>query len=186
MQNLANESNLFARFILQSDDNGNAGGWYIDDVSILQASQISGVITNWPGVDVVLYGENYNGSILDKKQTDGSGAFQFDLLPLGSYQVGTVGTSFGPFALTYDTNSISLGATNAPAVAFTAMFGTPRVITWNAVPGLTYRIQYAFNVFGPWFDLPNGLIVGSGPVETYYDYSGDASRMYRILLISSP
>lgn len=176
-----NESNLYFRFTLQSDSNGVAGGWYIDDVSILQGSQIAGALTNAAGVDVSLYGQNYNGHVLDTTVTDGNGAFMFGLLPLGNYVYGAVSTSYGPIVLTPTNTAYDAGSQYIAPVAFTDITGTPRVVTWPAVPGITYQLQYAYSIFGPWFDL--ATVTASGAIENYSDWSGDSARFYRILLL---
>ena len=181
LDNVNNESNVYFRFTLQSDSNGVAGGWYIDDVAVLQAAEISGAFTNMPGVDVVLYGENYNGNIYDATFTDGNGRFMFGFLPLGNYLFGSVSTVFGPISLTDSKTVFSVGATNLAGVLFTDITGMPRTVTWPAVPGITYRLQYAYTIFGPWFDMAD--VVASSPIENYSDWTGDSSRYYRIMLI---
>ena len=181
LDNVNNESNVYFRFTLQSDSNGVAGGWYIDDVAVLQAAEISGAFTNMPGVDVVLYGKNYNGNIYDATFTDGNGRFMFGFLPLGDYVFGSVSTVYGPVSLTGSNTAFSVGVTNLAGVMFTDITGMPRTVTWPAVPGITYRLQYAYTVFGPWLDLAD--VVASGAIENYSDWTGDSSRYYRIMLI---
>jgi hypothetical protein len=82
---LANVTNVFLRFALQSDGSNTraAGGWYIDDVAVLQVSQISGTIPSLPaGTEVCLIGQNFNQHIQQCTQLDANGNFQFGLLPL--------------------------------------------------------------------------------------------------------
>jgi len=185
LDNVNNESNVYFRFTLQSDSSGVAGGWYIDDVAVLQASEISGLFTNMPGVDVVLYGQNYNGNIYDTTFTAGNGLFMFGFLPLGNYTFGSVSSIFGPIALTDANPAFSVGATNLAAPLIDGiMTGMPMIVTWPTVPGVTYRVQYTYNLmFGPWFDLAD--VVASGSIENYSDWNGDPLRSYRIWVLST-
>ncbi len=185
LNTLANESNVFLRFTLQSDSHGVAGGWYIDDVAVLQAAEITGLFTNMPGVDVMLYGQNYNGHVQDTTTTDGDGLFMFGFLPLGKYMIGSVNSMFGPIHLSNTNSSFNMGEMNLQDVVFTDIAGIPRMITWSATPGTTYRLQYTYDLLaGSWNDLAD--VVPSGTVGTYTDWSGDPLRYYRIWVLGTP
>jgi hypothetical protein len=84
----ANETNIYFKFFFRSDASGNAGGWYIDDVAVIQGGEINGTYTNGTNAQVVLLGTNYNGHIQDQTTAYGAGGFQFGLLPAGNYMVG--------------------------------------------------------------------------------------------------
>lgn len=180
-----NESNLFIRFSMQTDSSGTAGGWYIDDVAILQGAELSGVYTNAggaiPGADVALFGVQTLGLPITNTLTGLDGLFQFGLLPYGQYQVGSGGGLQGPFDLSAAQPDLDLGATNSPNIEISGLVpGNPVAISWPAVPGSHYEIQYADSLFDPWQTLDS--VIAAGFTETYYDYTAVVGRVYRIHL----
>ena len=57
-------------------------------------------------------------------------------------------------------------------------------VTWPTAPGLTYRIEWAPAIFGPWTELDT--LVAAGLQETYLDYNDGPLRFYRVLYVSAP
>ena len=177
---VANESNLFVRFTLQSDGSGYAGGWYIDDVMILQGAELSGSFTNLDSsVEVSLLGVNYNGSVQSVTRSDTNGYFQFGLLPLGQYQLGAVNSVLGVFTLSDADMDISLGTTNLPEFLVGLDSGVyPRQISWSAVPGVRYQVDFTTNLISGWTTVADRIAAETN--EVYLDYFGVPSGSYRV------
>ncbi|MBN1269426.1 MAG: hypothetical protein JXB04_07560 [Kiritimatiellae bacterium] len=194
---VANESNLFVRFYLQSDSGGRDGGWFIDDVAILQGGALSGILTNaghspLPGVMVSLFGENPFDVPVSTTITKSDGSFRFGgllstglPLALGNYYYGSISSIYGPFILSDSNSVVEGGATNVGDLVLADIsLGVPTEITWPTVPGITYQIEYAETMFGPWHVL--GVVTASGISETYFDYIGtDATRFYRVIVLAT-
>ena len=177
---VANESNLYVRFMLQSDASGNAGGWYVDDVMIVQGNELSATFTNLgSSVEVSLLGVNYNGNVQSVTRTDTNGYFQFGLLPLGQYQIGAVNSMFGPFTLSDATPDFMLGSTNLPAFLVGLDSGVyPRRISWSSVPGVRYQVDFTTNLVSGWSTVADRIAAETN--EFYLDYFGVPSGSYRI------
>jgi hypothetical protein len=187
---LANEPSVFLRFTLQSDTSGVAGGWYIDDVAVLQASEISGsLLSAGAGVEVCLTGEFFNDHLQKCTTTDANGGFGFGLLPLGNYQLVASGVTnalilTGPNLVT----NVSIGAAGpAPDPVFTGMRkASPLVITWSVTNGFVYRLDYTTNLLtGAWQPLSTQA-AGGGSSLVYTDVVTDAQRIYRVSVTNSP
>jgi hypothetical protein len=183
-----NESNLYFRFTLQSDSNNVAGGWYIDDVAVIQGMEIEGVVAN-AGIDVCLIGENFNNNYQQCTTSGEGGGFGFGLLPLGNYQIASLGVTNGPYVLS-DTNIVlAFVSTNAvPPPVFGSMSYVPPPVTfsWNAETGIVYSVQFATNLFsGTWTEL--GVVTGgAGTNLIYTDPLGSFDRIYRVVVTNSP
>jgi len=99
------EPDVYFRWVLHSDASGNAGGWYIDDVALIQAGEIAGRYLPDSG-DVYLYG--IDGTNVLQVTTPENNQYLFvDLfnglpLPVGQYRLWTDGGSS-------DTATISWG-----------------------------------------------------------------------------
>jgi len=182
---VANETSVYFRFTLQTDSNGVAGGWYIDDVAVMQGGMISGFLTNAPNAKVVLYGANYNGHVQASTLADTNGFFQFGLLPLGNYNIGSLAGTLGPLNLGDTNTTANLGATNAADVVISSIIvGNPTLVTWPTSPGLKYEIDFRTNILtGSWVELQT--LIAAGSSETYLDYAPDLSKIYRVLVINS-
>jgi len=103
----------------------------------------------------------------------------------------TVVSNFNPFAV----NAQSLSATNSFIVTVlqsptitaslsSAPGGSSMTISWDAVPGHTYRVQYTDNLGSPstWQNLPD--VTPTTGVGTAVDSAPNASqRFYRILFV---
>ena len=186
LDDVANETNLYLRFTLQSDGVGIAGGWYLDDIAILQGGQLSGMFNNTGNVEVALLGENYNGRVQATTIAASNGVFQFDPLPFGNYQVGAVSTVYGPYTLAPGSAVYDMGAFALPAFAVGGIaYGNPTVITWPAVPGVLYVVQYSDDGGATWPTLHS--LVAASTTETYIDYPGSTpARWYRIGYVGTP
>lgn len=177
----ANDTNVFLRFRLHSDTNDlTAGGWYIDDVAILQGAEIEGTFTNLSNGEVILVGTNYIGSIYTNTLSGEEGLYGFGLLPLGDYVIGSRGTTF-PVSLRDGNTQVNLGETNVNEVVVTISGPNPLVVSWPAVPGATYRIQSSGSIFGPWTTMDS--VTAADLTEYYYDYSA-SGPFYRVILES--
>jgi hypothetical protein len=182
---VANETNVYFRFTLQSDSNKTAGGWYLDDVSVIQGGMIDGFFTNAPGMEVVLYGINYNGHTQTNVMTDANGYFQFGLLPLGRYCVGALGSTFCDLSLTETTPTVSLGETNVAPLIITGIYHTtPTLVEWTAVPGLTYEVDCTTNILCGSCWTPLATVTAGSTQETYTDYAVDPEKDYRVILLN--
>lgn len=187
---LGNQSNLYIRFTLQSDGARQAGGWYIDDIAILQGSEISGTITNGAGTNVCLIGEVFNNQLQACTVADANGGYQFGLLPLGNYQLITGGTTNGPLILTGPnlvSNVTVEAASPAPSPEFTGItVNSPLIITWGVSNGFVYRLDYTTNLLsGAWQSLSTQT-AGPGLTLNYTDTVSDLQRIYRVVVTNSP
>lgn len=184
---LANETNLYVRFALQSDTNILVGGgWYIDDIAIVQGAQLSGLLVA-PGtnVEVCLLGENFNDHIQDCTLADLNGNFQFGFLPLGNYQVASVGATNGPYVVSDPNLDVSI--TVLPPPVFTGIsFGSVK-LTWTATNVATYRLDYTTNLLtDSW--MPLAVITGEPGLTTlsYTDAASSVHRIYRVSVTNAP
>jgi hypothetical protein len=184
---LGTETNVYFRFTLSSDSSGVGGGWYIDDISLFQAAQISGVLTNdqgdvIEGLQVNLLGTNFNQTVLDTTVTDQNGRYQFGPLPFGNYQVGLGGNLI----------DVGLSPTNANPQASSSITvlitGTAVTlngeITWPSIPGMNYVVEYTEDLSpsGMWMSL--ATVTAADVFTTYLDpTSGGAMRFYRVRLL---
>ena len=179
----ANETNVYFKFFFRSDASGNAGGWYLDDVAVIQGGEINGTYTNGTNAQVVLLGTNYNGHIQDQTTAYGSGGFQFGLLPAGNYMLGTYGgvtnVVVGP-----DAPVVDLGTNDLPSVAWSLIGLPPTLVTWSAVPGFVYRVDYSIDFGATWYTLVTQPATMT--TESYNDLSGDPFRWYRVVLLGTP
>ena len=116
---------------------------------------------------------------------DTNGFFQFGLLPLGNYSIGSLGSTVGPLNLGDTNTTADLGATNVVEVAISSFVaGNPSLVTWPTAPGLKYEIDFTTNILtGSWVELQT--LIAAGSSETYLDYAPDISKIYRVLVINS-
>lgn len=178
----ANETNVYLRFVLQSDEADAGGGWYIDDILIAQGGEIAGLFPNVAptNMEVVLLGTNYNGQVQAQTVSGTDGGFGFGLLPIGQYVVGSKSTTWN-VDLTSSSPTFNL-QTNLPALTVSGFApGNPTKVFWNAVPGLTYQVQYTTNLTD-WLFLYRQTAADEH--ESYSDYADDGSRAYRVVLES--
>lgn len=182
---VGNQSNLYLRFTLSSDSNKVAGGWYLDDIAILQGAQISGYITNAPNTKVVLLGTNFNNHIQASTLTDTNGYFQFGLLPLGQYNIGALGGTFGPFNVGDTNSTVNAGTNNATQIIISSIISSnPTAVTWPTAPGLQYRVEFTTNILsGTWYELSS--LSASSTNATMLDFMTNPAKVYRVLLLNT-
>lgn len=184
----ANDTNIFFRFSLLSDSNQTAGGWYIDDVAIIQGGTINGSLTNLPYGQVALLGINSIGTVFTNTLTDASGFFQFGLLPDGDYQIGSGGGIIGQFSVgSFNGWNNFIGSTPAPQVIVSSIVANPgggMVVSWPTTPSLSYRLEYSdVGVGGPYSPLVT--LTAYGQQESYIDYGGTPARFYRVVFLNN-
>ncbi|MCO6400976.1 MAG: S8 family serine peptidase [Verrucomicrobia bacterium] len=185
---VGNDSNLYARFTLQSDTNTSvAGGWYIDDIAVIQGAEISGLLAAGTNTEVCLIGENFNDNVLDCTLSETNGLFQFGLLPLGNYQVVSAGATNGPYILANSTLDIDLSVIApeftdiSPGPGYTAA-----IITWSATNGAAYQLDYTTNLItGPWTFLYS-VTSGVNTTLSYTDLFSSVDRIYRVSITNAP
>ncbi len=185
----ANETNFYFRFTLQSSSNSpaNGGGWYIDDVAIVQGGTIAGTFANMTNGEVVLLGVNSIGSVFTNTLTDSAGNFQFGLLPDGDYQLGSGGGIIGSFSVgDFNGWNNNTGVLTAPDVSVNLPTPNPgggMIVTWPTTPGLTYRLEYSDDFMATWHELET--VTASGQQEQYIDYNAAPVRLYRVILLNN-
>lgn len=183
---LGGETNIFLRFTLTSDGANTAGGWYVDDVTIFQAAQISGVLTNEFGEPLIgsrvdLAGTNVNQTVLDTTFTDLQGRYKFGPLPFGNYKVG-VGGNLIDVGLTPGDPDQSNDSKFQVIVTHATHTNVGKV-SWPAIIGAKYTVEYVDNpVVDPW--TPLGTIQAGSVLETFIDVTAPPTyRLYRIILL---
>jgi len=178
------EPDLYFKFMLTSDEAGNAGGWYIDDVAIIQAGEILGTYTN--AGDVHLAGAE--GTNILQSVTPYEGAFLFQLLPAGEYRLftGDGGTPAGAPILGDNTWQVTVdGFLDPDSIVVGISINSPVLITWNAIPNGIYEVQYAtpesILTPAPWTVLDT--VVAGDEIGEYVDWDSETeeSRFYRIV-----
>jgi hypothetical protein len=183
---LGNQSNLYVRFTLQSDSARQAGGWYIDDVAILQGAEISGtVLSGGTNVDVCLLGENFNEYQQQCTSSTTNGNFSFGLLPLGNYAVSSGGSSSGPIVLA--PGNLNATVNFMPPPIFMGIGFGSAIVTWSATNGAAYQLDYSTNLLtGPWTPLYS-ITSGVNSTLSYTDTPlTDIHRVYRISITNAP
>lgn len=183
----ANEQGLFLRFRLSSDSELAAGGWYIDDVAIVQGGEISGVLTNFgPGFIVNLHGEN-DGYIINEGITSENGEFGFGLLPSGNYYLSSLSSTGAPIVVG-DGLWVGSAGLPQPITAFSLVSYSVSLSTvmWEAAIGQDYQVQYADTIFGPWIDLGAPVTAVSNPESLMDPGPIPGLRFYRVILLNQP
>lgn len=186
LEPVANETNLYLRFVLQSDASGHAGGWYIDDVTILQAGRITGTYTN--GGIIYLFGAN-GTNFLASASAGPNGDFGFDFLASGSYMIVAGDGSAGTNTTILGNNSWSVGVQDfeLDEIVIGISINSPVRLMWNAIPGMTYKLQYStpetITSANPWTTL--ATVIPTDKVGVFIDYDSESakSRFYRVVLI---
>lgn len=187
---LANDSNVFLRFTLQSDGANarGAGGWYLDDVAVLQAYDISGTVTGMaPGDTLCLIGQNFNDQVQQCTQIQPGGGFQFGLLPLGNYQIVTPLGTNGPIVLSGPGVGTNINVSMLSPPLFTSIgFSSPLVIRWTATNGAAYKLDATTNLItGPWVHLYS-VTSGVNTTLSYTDAVPTPGRIYRVAITNAP
>ena len=154
-----------------------------------QAGSITGLLTDVDtgapagGAPVFLTGININQNELDDSNSDpATGIYQFGPLPLGTYQVHAGGPGV-PVLLDEANSGGEADISVSLSVAVTAITASgPVEISWAAVPGQVYVIEYTDNLLpdpADWNEL--ATVMATGVVEAYVDAGATVgSRMYRV------
>lgn len=185
---VGNDSNLYVRFTLQSDTNVLvAGGWYIDDIAILQGAELSGLLAPGSNTEVCLIGENFNDNVIDCGISDTNGLFQFGFLPLGNYNIVSPYGTNGPIVLADSWFGTNLDVhVDAPIFTHIGM-SPPVVITWAATNGGSYRVDFTTNILNGsgWSNLYWVTSVGETSLS-YTDLYPAVDRIYRVSITNAP
>ncbi|OVE75355.1 hypothetical protein BVX97_04580, partial [bacterium E08(2017)] len=195
---IGNEQNIFLKFVLESDSAGRSHGWFIDDVAILQAGDISGIVApGGGGATVYLFGASsiygssnvVNDPILTTT-ANGSGGFGFaGLIPAGNYKImsdtGSVTTNNVGISGSWSVTGVNVNSIDEIIVGITV--NSPALLTWNSIPGVQYLIMYAtpesLATANPWNTLT--VVTASDRFAVYRDddSDGERSRYYKIISI---
>jgi len=177
------ETNVYLKFMLTSDGQGRAGGWYIDDVAIMQGGEISG--TYLDAGDVYLLGAV--GTNLMQRYTPNNGVYVFELLPAGEYRVAT-GDGSWPVGLVPSgdgTWRVRLPALTVNEIVLGISINSPALISWNAMVGGIYEVQCATPQSLPTADAwtPIATVIAEDETAGYVDWDSEIepARMYRIV-----
>ncbi len=173
---------VYLRFTLSSDASGNAGGWYIDNVAILQGGRIAGAFDQaGPGDPVSLHGVRSEMLVAASTIYDG-GAFVFDMLPSGEYVVQSGTETYGPIVIDPNNPDPDL---DPDFLLLNLGLNSDATIVWEAVEGRTYRIEYADTLNYPqqWTPLGANVTATNNPM-IYFDAGPAAeTRFYRVWLL---
>ncbi|NCD34031.1 MAG: hypothetical protein EOL87_11545 [Spartobacteria bacterium] len=183
LEQIANEEQVFFEFTLSSDSSGVSGGWYIDDVMVVQGAELTGAFTNLSeGTEIVLNGENFIGKTMGNMLSDADGTYRFGLLPLGRYRVGAVADLKDAVSIGWNND---LGAEAIQPLILTAITpGNPTIVEWTAVPGMYYWLESSDDLGATWNRM--ATIQASSTEELYMDYSTlPGLRFYRVQYIGS-
>jgi len=105
---------------------------------------------------------------------------------------GAAGTTTITVVVTDNGNPNKSTATTFAVIIMDLNVGTPTVETngitlgWNAIPGLTYRLQFKNDLGDPiWTDLPGGDITATNSLTFTFDYGAatNGSRFYRLIAL---
>ena len=184
LEPIANQTNFFFVFTLQSDSVDEAGGWYIDDVAIASGGLITGTHTN--SSDIYLYAQNGTNA-LDRVTSGPTGGFGFDFLPSGNYRL-----------LAGDGSGIDVGISSGGGwvvvvnelqvddIVLGITINSPAKIAWNAQPGLIYEVQYSSPSLlvspTPWQTLSVETPATSQGLYIDMDSEIEPSRFYRVIV----
>ena len=83
-----------------------------------------------------------------------------------------------------DTETFTITVVSRPIIQAIIISDVTVTLTWSAIAGKTYRVQYKFDLDGvTWTDLA-GDVTATSPSATKDDTIGtDSQRFYRILLV---
>jgi len=188
LESVMNETNLFLKFVLESDATGAAGGWCVDDVSIVQGGTISGVYLG--SGNISLFAQNGTNAL--SVATNGTGGkFGFEILPSGNYRlVAGNGSTTNGVIVGGGTWGVAVTNMTVDDIVMGIVVNSPSKLTWNAIPGAIYEIQYAtpssLLTATPWTALSQ--ITATSWECQYVDLfaNADPSRFYRVVMISVP
>lgn len=199
-----NESNIFLRFTLETDSSGTAGGWYIDDVAIIQGGNLEGTFPGLgAGSPVELLGD-VDGVLIKSTVSYGAGQFGFGVLPAGVYRVRGAGAASpsltvglgawldddvilspitGPSPLLF-----GIGQSQPPVPLGQQAFASPVMeIQWASEHGRSYIVEYTEDLgqSNPqWNLLTTSPITAVGSEMKVWDETGAGQlRFYRVRML---
>jgi hypothetical protein len=107
--------------------------------------------------------------------------------PVGIYPITLTGGADNNYALNLVNGTLTINSTSLPLITSISVANGVAVITWNAVAGQTYRVQYKNNLTdSKWTDLPPD-VTATGPTASKTDNVGSQpQRFYRVLLVQTP
>lgn len=153
-------------------DNGQGTLWFSGDSTT----------NSWQSTPSVVFGDSNSGSLT---------------LVINNYQLGTTqlrfGTSSGGLTAAQLAQIAFANYTNAPGQIDSNGYVTPVVpqpvinsikqtytITWNAISGTHYQVQWSTSPSGPWTNL--AVVLATSSLGTYTDVtSGASQRFYRVI-----
>jgi len=191
LDTLANEPEVYVRFILQSDESDRAGGWYLDDVAVLQAGEITGFTANPTTKFMELYGINGTNALNRVTVGVGTRGYGFELLAAGTYRVRNPDTG-ASMVVNIGQNlwtRVTPGLTVAPLVLDLHIGGPSMVLSWPAVVGGRYIIQAIspadLGAGGAWTTLTT--VTATSETAEFIDNIAAATgaKLYRVLFIGT-
>ena len=142
LDTVANEPKVYFRFILETGTGGRAGGWYIDEVSVIQAGEITGITATAPNKIMELYGVDGTNA-LSRVTVGEQGGYGFELVAAGTYRV--VNPDTGAFATVNIGQNlwtlVTPGLTVVPIVLDVQIGGPSMLLSWPALVGGRYEVQ---------------------------------------------
>jgi outer membrane protein assembly factor BamB len=102
---------------------------------------------------------------------------------LGSATITLIVTDAGVVPLSA-TNSFVLNVLSAPAIQPAFEDGTNLVMSWNAIPGTSYRLKWKSMLDEPlWNDLPGDILATNAAAGVTLPNDGSPQRFFRVLVV---
>lgn len=173
----------------------SAGG---SDIFVVRLGVLPPVVLQWPNSRTVLVGTSNLFSVL----AAGESPLQYQwLLDGGKISDATNNTLIIPSCQLTNAGSYSVLITNSfgltaipganlnvlpalPVLGAAAVSGNQLQLTWNAVKGVTYRVQYRSQLgAGTWVDLLPDVTAAGSTAGTTYSLDSTGQRFYRVLAL---
>ena len=177
------EPDLYFKFMLTSDESGNAGGWYIDDVALIQAGEVLGTYTNLGQV----YLAGAEGTNILQSVMPFEGSYAFRLLAAGEYRIftGDGSAGLGPGIVGDNTWRVTVDPLGPSDLVLGISINSPALITWNALPNGIYEVQFAtpetIMSGSPWTVLDTVVADDETGECVDWDSETEYSRFYRVV-----
>lgn len=182
----ANEESVYLRFTLETDGAKTAGGWYIDDVAVVQGAELQGTYTGAPfGTEVPLFG--IDGTLVDSTTTMANGQFGFGLLPAGQYLLDPNGAPivFGAGAWNASMDMPYSPPTSPFAMNAMSVYQNSSMVSivgWEAIVGRLYTVQSAPTINGPWASIATDLLANNVNMSFTDPNPSGTLLFYRVIL----
>ena len=107
--------------------------------------------------------------------------------PAGTYPITLTGGADNNYAMSLVNGTLTIRSTSPLLITSVRVANGVAVVTWNAVAGQTYRVQYKNSLSdSTWTDLPPD-VTATGPTASKTDNVGaQPQRFYRVLLVQTP